>query len=553
MRKLIIEKLIGACLVLALAAGMSSVCLAAGSSTTSQNPRVLFLGSYNYEWESVPKHLAGVTDTLDDSVTIDYIFMDTKRLQYEDVKEIVYWDVLSRMESKPFDYVIAADDAALAFVLAYRDDLFAGIPVVFEGINDEEFAYYGGHFEMLRVNGEFAETLRSELSDAEILKLEPFSKFDGDTNEQAVRAIERAYESGRGESFEAYSTQYSPPGKGEYLRISIRRIAEVSGRFLFYAYVDNITAERESVSQLLFLNNMAGKLLYQPDAEAGVYELLNNIMTYFKAKRTYIFEFSGDRRFASNTYELCAEGISAQKENLQSIPVEVFPMWMHAFDEKKYVYIEDVDSLGDDRAMEREILRAQCVKSLIAVPLYRDGKYLGFVGADDSEMRIEQVERFAVLGDYVTVLLTRRDLLRRIEEESRTVKAVMEGIPGGFCRFKLLDNGMLSENYYSQGYLSMLGMSHEQIEEISSGDVLGMVHPDDLSKVKATIADVAAGREFHDLRCRLRSNGGRDYLTVSIHVKAERDEQGNTFVNVYYTDAADLIAAEARQTELETF
>lgn len=225
-------------------------------------------------------------------------------------------------------------------------------------------------------------------------------------------------------------------------------------------------------------------------------------------------------------------------------------MWIHAFDEKKFVYIENVDSLGDDRAMEREILRSQNVKSLIAVPLYRDGKYLGFVGADDSDMRVEQVERFAVLGDYVTVLLTRRDLLRRIEEESRTVKAVMEGIPGGFCRFKLSDNGTLTESYYSQGYLSMLGMSHEQIVKFSNSDVFGIVHPDDIQNVKSAIADVKEGKEIHDLRCRLRSNGGRDYITVSIHVKAEHDEHGNSFVNVYYSDAAELMAAEARQTEL---
>lgn len=412
------------------------------------------------------------------------------------------------------------------------------------------FEYYGGHCEMLRVNGEFAYTLRSDMSDKEILKLEPFSKFDGDTNEQAIRAIERAYESGRGESFEAYSTQYSTTGKGEYVRISIRRLAEVGGRFLFYGYVDNITAERESVNQLHFLNDLAGRLLYQPDAEKGIYELLENILTYFKAKRTYVFEFSEDYKYTSNTYELCADGVEAVKDSLQSIPMEDYPIWLHAFDEKKYIYIDDVDALGNDRSLEREILRSQGVSSLIAVPLYRDGKYLGFIGADDSNMQTGQAERFAALGDYMSELLTRRDLLRRVKEESRTLRAVMEGVPGGFCRFKLGEDGKLSESYYSQGYLSLVNMSHEQIAEYSGGEVLGIIHPDDLAAVKNAISEVAAGKELHDFRYRLRSNGGRDYLTVSVHVKAEPDEHGNIYVNVYYSDAAELISAEARQTEL---
>ncbi len=104
-----------------------------------------FLSSMSHDIRTPMNAIVNMTDfaleSIDDSVLIDYVFMDTKRLQYEEVKEVVYRDILSRMEKKPFDYVIAADDAALTFVLEYRDELFADIPVVFEGINDEEFAY----------------------------------------------------------------------------------------------------------------------------------------------------------------------------------------------------------------------------------------------------------------------------------------------------------------------------------------------------------------------------------------------------------------------------
>ncbi len=108
------------------------------------------------------------------------------------------------------------------------------------------FEYSHGRCEMLRVNGEFAQTVHSSLTNEEILKLEPFCSFDGDTHDKAIAAIRRAYESGRSESFEAYSTQYSPAGEGVYLRINLRRLAEADGRYLYYGYLDNITAEREA-------------------------------------------------------------------------------------------------------------------------------------------------------------------------------------------------------------------------------------------------------------------------------------------------------------------
>lgn len=135
------KKLIGI-IVLVLAAMLAcpAVCLADESTDISDNPHVLFLSSYSYEWESIPLQLSGITDTLNGYAKIDYVFMDTKRLAYDDVKEDVYNDVLAREQDESYDYIIAGDDAALHFVLEYRDELFSGIPVVFEGINDEDFA-----------------------------------------------------------------------------------------------------------------------------------------------------------------------------------------------------------------------------------------------------------------------------------------------------------------------------------------------------------------------------------------------------------------------------
>lgn len=98
----------------------------------SQNSNVLILSSYSYEWESIPKQLDGITDTLNGYAKTDYVFMHTKRLKYEEVKEHVYSYLLNRIEKEPYDYVIAGDDAALQFVMEYRDELFSGIPIIFE-------------------------------------------------------------------------------------------------------------------------------------------------------------------------------------------------------------------------------------------------------------------------------------------------------------------------------------------------------------------------------------------------------------------------------------
>ena len=555
------------------------------------------------------------------------------------------------------------------------------------------FEYYRGHCEMLRINSEFAETVCSKLTDEEILKREPFSAFDGDTREKAIAAIERAYESGKGESFEAYSTQFCPPGCGEYLRISIRRIAEAGERYLFYGYVDNITAqkeaeqkersiatqlqlimnhisggvaasvvrdgkvtylfannryyelmgrtreeytaqftgkfnvihpddrarvsgiiakacadlkpysvefrivqpdgsvrwvfsditivelpgldepvhlaminditarkeaeeqERETGKQLRFLNAMSKGLLSKPDAEEAILDSMQMVMEYFGGDRVYIVEYKDG--FSSNTYEVCREGVTPQKDNLQNIPLDSTPFWKTAFDSASFISI-NTDTLPPERRIERELLEMQGIVSLVAAPIRENGVYSGFIGIDNPQhgQRQQQNSTLSTLGDYASVLLTRRDLLLRIKSEGRIVKAVVDGVPGGFCRFRLTEDGRLTEGYYSRGYLSMLGMSHEQIDQITRNDILAMVHPDDVYYSDATELIAAEARQaelLDNLPCgaALYEYDGKTLSVKHINRhywemvgRVSKDYDNISFIDAVYPDDRALIAQE---------
>lgn len=103
--------------------------------------RVLFISSYSYAWDTVQMQIEGIQDGLGKDVTLDYEFMDTKRVDTEEAKALFYEGLAYRMEKvEPYDVVILGDDAALVFALEHRNDIFDGIPMVFEGVNDEELA-----------------------------------------------------------------------------------------------------------------------------------------------------------------------------------------------------------------------------------------------------------------------------------------------------------------------------------------------------------------------------------------------------------------------------
>lgn len=101
--------------------------------------RVLFISSYSYSWDTVQMQIEGIKDTLGDEYELDYEYMDTKRVDDATSRQLFYDGLEYRMSKvEPYDVVIVGDDAALQFVLEHREALFQNMPIVFEGINDEE-------------------------------------------------------------------------------------------------------------------------------------------------------------------------------------------------------------------------------------------------------------------------------------------------------------------------------------------------------------------------------------------------------------------------------
>lgn len=111
------------------------------AQAADEDKRVLFISSYSYAWDQVQMQIEGFQDVFGEDITLDYEFMDTKRVDTEESLQLFYENLAYMMSMvEPYDVIILGDDAALQFALKYKDDIFAGVPMVFEGINDEELA-----------------------------------------------------------------------------------------------------------------------------------------------------------------------------------------------------------------------------------------------------------------------------------------------------------------------------------------------------------------------------------------------------------------------------
>lgn len=118
-----------------------TVCHPVYGAPETDEKRVLFLSSYSYAWDTVQIQIEGIKEGIGDGIVLDYEFMDTKRFPDEESQKVFYEGLKYRLQRvAPYDVVILGDDAALNFAVKYRDELFSGIPLVFEGINNTDYA-----------------------------------------------------------------------------------------------------------------------------------------------------------------------------------------------------------------------------------------------------------------------------------------------------------------------------------------------------------------------------------------------------------------------------
>ena len=171
-------------------------------------------------------------------------------------------------------------------------------------------------------------------------------------------------------------------------------------------------------------------LVMNDDFTAAVNSGLTTILEYYDADRTYIFEFQWKENLTRNTYEICRDGISPQIENLQTVPVDVVARWVDSFEDQEQntiIFIGDVDALKDDptHRLEYDYLHPQGIKSLIAVPIFINGKLHGFLGIDNPRSHMDAL----TLLTQLTYIIA-NELQKRLLTEALTKKSYQDPLTG---------------------------------------------------------------------------------------------------------------------------
>ena len=116
--------------------------------------KVLVLNSYHHGFAWTDGIVTGIESVFSSPERVELFVeqMDTKRhfnLRYLNQLRDIYAE---KYRAVAFDAIISSDDNALDFLLANRDSLFPGAPIIFCGVNDIEAAWIASHESITGVN-----------------------------------------------------------------------------------------------------------------------------------------------------------------------------------------------------------------------------------------------------------------------------------------------------------------------------------------------------------------------------------------------------------------
>lgn len=138
------------------------------------------------------------------------------------------------------------------------------------------------------------------------------------------------------------------------------------------------------------------------NSEAIISGLLKGAAEFYGASRASVVEADWDLGIGVITYEWCKDGVPAQRDMLQCLPMEKFPRWRKALRANKPVVISDLQRLEKVYPDEAAFFREYGVTTLLAAPFSKRINQ-GFIAVDDPT-RYTDDPVFLFIASYAVVV-----------------------------------------------------------------------------------------------------------------------------------------------------
>lgn len=264
----------------------------------------------------------------------------------------------------------------------------------------------------------------------------------------------------------------------------------------------------EKLEIATMLNRCVKKLSEGSDMDSALCSLMEVVRDYFQADRSYLFEIEPQGDMLVNTYEAVAESVIPQIDNLQEVPVAVISRWMEQFRKEQVYYMDDLEQ---EKGYETyKMLEEQKVWRLLAVPLHREKRIIGFLGLDNPRQHAQDPTLLSSIQFFITNSLEQRDQQKYLKRLSyfdmlthlRNRNAYMEDLAG-----------------WKDKKLELVGVAYIDLNGLKkTNDTLGHEAGDALIRRMASVLEEVFPQQAYRI-------GGDEFVVVMQNVQRDAFER----------------------------
>jgi PAS domain S-box-containing protein len=265
------------------------------------------------------------------------------------------------------------------------------------------------------------------------------------------------------------------------------------------------------------------------ELDTAVDQALRECAMLSDVDRAYIFLFSEDRTRMNISNEWCSPGTKTQINRMQDVSTRDFPWFEKIINEQEYLHLPDVEELPPKAYAEKTEFRIRSIKSLLNIPMEKEGKVIGFMGFDSVRRKHSWARGEISLLRVVAGVIAGAFEKKREEKELRKREMQLNNAQKighmGSWEFDLSTGTV----HASQEAFNIYGIENgKEHVRFAIDEIQKVPLPEYRSMLDRAMQDLIEGKDPYDIHFRIqRSCDGK---IRDIHSVAEYDIQRNAIV-----------------------
>ena len=217
------------------------------------------------------------------------------------------------------------------------------------------------------------------------------------------------------------------------------------------------------------------------EIEGEIDQVLRMIGEFSHADRTYLISFPDRKKVMKSAHEWCGDGIEPQINNLKVLLFESFEWEWEKLTRLESIHIPRVADLPPEASIEKKLLQAMDIRSILLIPLDVDGVCVGLLGLDsvrsEKSWSEEEITLLKVAGQVIVNVLSHKRIdvthdhsLQQIEKIKREWESTADSLSELVF---LIDN----QGFIIRGNRALENWSLGSVADVRGRKLHDLLHP----------------------------------------------------------------------------